>query len=173
MYETVVGAGAGLIASYGLGILLLVFALEGALIGKLVPTRVLFVGAVLALGTDTIGLVSVFLAAVVGATAGQLVIFTLVRRTSVPLGAIPGRGGPSRDGRLQGWFDRWGLPAIAVSNFIPVVRGSLTVPAAMTDASLFRFSSAAVVGTSVYAGGLIAIAVGIEVVLSEFLLSIL
>lgn len=168
MYETVLELGGSLIASYGLGILFVVFVLEGALIGKLIPTRALFIGTVLALGSDTFGLVSVFLVAVVGSTVGQLVVFTLIRRTSYTAADIPGSIGETERPRLQHWFRRWGTPAIAVSNVLPVVRGTLTVPAAMSDATLFRFSSAAVLGTAVYAASLLVLAVGVEFVLAFF-----
>lgn len=166
MYESLVGTGTELITTYGLGVLLVVFVLEGALIGKLIPTRALFVGAVLALGTDTVGLVSVFLAAVVGATVGQFVVFTAVRRGTVPVGTLPSTGGTDGSTRFQQWLDRWGLPVVAVSNVLPVVRGTLTVPAAMGDASALRFSSAAVAGTVVYAGSLVAVAIGVEFLLA-------
>lgn len=166
MYESVIETGLGLVAAYGLGVLLVVFALEGALVGKIIPTRALFVGAVLALGSDGIGLASVFLAAVIGATIGQLVLFTIVQRTAIAVESLPGPAESATEGRLQEYFDRWGLPAIAVSNFLPVARGTLTVPAAMADAGTLRFSSAAVVGTAVYAGWLIAFAMGLEFLVS-------
>lgn len=165
MYESAVGISLGLITTYGLWILLVVFALEGALLGKVIPTRALFIATVIVLGSDTMGLASVFLAAVVGSTAGQLVVFGLVRRTDRSIESLPGRAGSTTGGRFQNLFDRWGMPAIAVSNVLPVVRGTLTVPAAMSDTGLVRFSSASVVGTAVYAGGLIAFAVGVDFLL--------
>lgn len=168
MYESVIGVGSNLIATYGLGILLLVFALEGALIGKIIPTRALFVATVLAIGTDAIGLLSVFVVAVVGATVGQLVVFTLVRRTAVTPSTVPDRTGRIDTTRLERWFDRWGLSAITVTNFLPVVRGTLTVPAAVTDAGYVRFSAAAFIGTALYVGILLTFAVGLELLVSPF-----
>lgn len=165
MYETAVGIGTELISTYGLAILLIVFALEGALVGKLIPTRALFIAAVLALGSDGVGLASVFLVAVLGATIGQVVLFTLVRQTSLATGELPGESERIGESRIQGWLERWGTPAIAVSNVLPVVRGTLTVPAAMTDDSALRFSSAAFAGTTVYVGGLTVLALGLDVLL--------
>ncbi|MFW5917913.1 MAG: DedA family protein [Haloferacaceae archaeon] len=166
MYEQAVATALELVATYGVVVLLLAFALEGAFVGKLIPTRALFVGTVLSLGTDTVGIASVFLATVVGATLGQLLVFGVVRWTDLSIAALPGSHGPTGGGRLHGWFDRWGLPAVAVSNAMPLARGSLTVPAAMNDAGVVRFSSAAVVGTATYAGGLVAVAAGMDVLLA-------
>lgn len=166
MYESVVNFGTSLISTYGLVILLVVFVLEGALIGKLVPTRALFVSAVLVLGSDAFGLLSVFGTAVVGATVGQLVLFTLVRRTTLPVESLPGKVTEGEKRSPQQWFDRWGAPVVAVTNVLPVVRGTLTVPVAMGDSSALRFGSAAMFGTAVYAGLLVGLAVGLEALLS-------
>lgn len=163
MYGALTETGAGLFVQYGLLLLLLVFVLEGALVGKLIPTRALFVAAVLAVGSD--GVVAVVAAAVVGATLGQLVLFGLVRYTSVGSESLPGADGPEGS-RLGEWFDRWGLSAVAVSNTLPVARGSLTVPAALSETTPVRFSASSLAGTAVYAGGLLVVATGLEAILA-------
>lgn len=162
MYGAAIDVGVGLIAQYGLLALLIVFALEGALVGKLIPTRTLFVATVLALGSDTVGIVSVVLVAVAGATLGQIALFVSVRRTELTLESLPGSSRADAPGRADLWFDRWGVPAVAFSNALPVTRGSLTVPAAITGTDTLRFSASSVVGTSVYSVGLVGIAVGID-----------
>lgn len=162
MYGVAIETGAAALAQYGLVVLLVVFALEGALVGKLIPTRVLFVAAVLAVGTDAVGVASVFAAAVVGATVGQVALFTVVRYADLTPARLRVGGDPATAGRLDGWFDRWGLSAVAVSNALPLARGSLTVPAAMTDERALRFSASSLVGTSVYACGLLAVASGLD-----------
>lgn len=151
----------GLLAQYGLLALLVVFALEGALVGKCVPSRTLFIAAVLAVGTDAVGVLSVFAAAVIGATAGQGLLFAFVRHTEATPEMLPGAFA-AEDGRVSEWFDRWGLPAVVLSNALPVVRGALTVPAAMTEENALRFSAFSMAGTSVYASGLLAVAVGMD-----------
>lgn len=166
MYETLVDVGVGLLARYGLFALLVVFALEGALVGKLVPTRALFVAAVLAVGSDAVGIASVVLVAVVGATLGQLVLFASIRRSelspeSLSASSVPV---PPPDDRLLGWLDRWGMAAIALSNTLPLARGSLTVPAAMAEANAIRFSVSSMLGSSVYAAGLVGVAAGLDAV---------
>ncbi len=164
MYEAAVDAGIGLVATYGLVVLFAVFVLEGALVGKLIPTRTLFVATVLAVGSDAFGLASVAAVAVAGATLGQLVLFGVVRRTDVTLESLPGVSVGSEGGRLTGWFDRWGMVAIALSNALPVARGSLTVPAAMSDGNALRFSASSMLGSSVYASGLVAVGAGLDTV---------
>lgn len=169
MYGVAVEAGVGFLGQYGLVVLLVVFALEGALVGKLMPTRALFVAAALAIGTTVVGLASVFAVAVAGATAGQLLLFALVRYTDLAPAwvSVPGAGAGDGDtgARLAGWFDRWGLSAVALSNALPVARGSLTVPVAMTDECAVRFSASSLVGTAAYAGGLLAVAAGLDAAL--------
>lgn len=165
MYGALTETGAGLIVQYGLVLLLVVFVLEGALVGKLIPTRALFVAAVLAVGSD--GVVAVVAAAVVGATLGQLVLFGLVRYTAAGPDALPGPDG-LEGGRLDEWFDRWGLSAVAVSNTLPVARGSLTVPAALSETTPVRFSASSLAGSAVYACGLLVVALGLEALLAGF-----
>lgn len=164
MYAALSETGAGLVAQYGLFFLLVVFVLEGALVGKLIPTRALFVAAVLAVGSD--GVVAVVAAAVVGATLGQVVLFGLVRYTATGPASLPGETGLD-ESRLGTWFDRWGLSAVAVSNTLPIARGSLTVPAAMSETTPVRFSASSLAGTAVYACGLLVVAAGLDVLLAS------
>lgn len=165
MYTAIIDAGAALIVQYGLFALLVIFALEGALVGKLIPTRTLFVAAVLAIGTDAVGMLSVAAVAVAGATAGQVILFVLVRHTDVSVERFAGDD-VEEPSRVARWFDRWGLSAVALSNTLPVARGTLTVPAAMTDENAVRFSASSMVGSSVYACGLLAVGGGIELLLA-------
>ena len=168
MYGAALDVAVGLLAQYGLFVLLVAFTLEGALVGKLIPTRALFVAAVLAIGTDAVGVASVAVVAVVGATLGQIGLFVLIRRTELPIESLPGTPEPETDDRVDRWFDRWGVAAIALSNTMPVARGSLTVPAAMTETDPVRFSASSVVGSSVYAVGLVAVASGLDAVVGTF-----
>lgn len=165
MYTAIIDAGAAFIAQYGLFALLVVFALEGALVGKIIPTRTLFVAAVLAIGTDAVGMLWMAAAAVAGATAGQVVLFALVRHTDVASDRFKSDA-LEESSRVANWFDRWGLSAVALTNALPVARGTLTVPAAMTGENAVRFSASSMVGSSVYACGLLAIGGGIELLLA-------
>ena len=152
-----------LVATYGVVVLLLVFVLEGALVGKLIPTRTLFVGAVLAVGSDAFAFLPVAAAAVVGATVGQLLVFVAVRRYDADPTALDVV--PVTEERLDGadrWLDRWGLPAVAVTNALPGTRGWLALPTATSSVSTPRFAAASLAGSATYAGALVAVALGLE-----------
>lgn len=164
MYDAVVGGAIGLITQYGLFVLLVAFALEGALVGKIIPTRTLLVTAVLALGSDTVGIVSAVIVAVAGATLGQLVLFASIRRSELSTESLSVSSTSTDDGRLLGWLDRWGMAAVVLSNALPIARGSLTIPAAMSDGDILRFSVSSMLGTSVYAAGLVGVASGLEAI---------
>lgn len=157
--------GVEFVLRYGLGVLFVVFALEGALVGKLIPSRSILFATVLVVGTSLFELVPVAIAAVLGATVGQLLLFGLVRYTGLEYDALAFAGIEERHlRRAERWFDRWGLPAVAVSNVLPVARGSLTIPAAASRQSAAGFSAVSLGGTVVYVVALVAIADGIATV---------
>lgn len=151
---------------YGLVVLLFVFVLEGALVGKLIPTRGLFVAVVLAVGSGLFDYASIVAAAVIGATVGQSLLFLAIRYRGVD---------PTADDRFplddqiveraERWFDRWGPVAVAAANVLPVVRGWMTVPTAMSRVPGYKFSAYSLVGSAAYSAGLVAIAIGIDGVL--------
>ena len=152
-----------LVGTYGAIVLLGVFILEGALVGKLIPTRTLFVAAVLAVGFEAVAFVPMLAAAIVGATLGQILLFVSVRRFGVDpteLDVVPGDGD-----RIEGadqWLDRWGLPAVAVSNALPGTRGWLAVPTAGSSVPATRFAAASLAGSTAYAGALVIVAFGLD-----------
>ena len=152
-----------LVDSYGAVAVFVVFALEGALVGKVLPARTLFVASVVAVGVEAIAVLPVFAAAVVGATAGQSAVFVAVRRFDADptsLAVVP-----VGDEALEGagrWFDRWGLPAVAASNAVPGTRGWLAVPTAnASSVSAPRFAAASLVGSTAYVGALLAVGIAV------------
>ncbi len=158
-----------LVDTYGLAVLLVVFVLEGALVGKLIPTRTLFVAVVLAAGSDAFAFLPVATVAVVGATIGQCLLFVSVRRYGFDPTAA--RVVPVTEDRLEGadrWFDRWGLPAVAVTNALPGTRGWLALPTATSSVSTPRFALASLTGTAAYAGGLVAVAILLDGAIAAF-----
>ncbi len=163
MIDAAAGLTIDLVARYGVVVLFLVFVLEGALVGKVIPTRTLFVAVVVAVGTNLLDIVPVMAAAVLGATVGQLLLFVLVRRRELDLAEIDRVPIDTRQvDRAEGWLDRWGSPAVAVTNVLPLARGSMIVPMAMSDTSAYRFSAWSMAGSTLYGGALVGIAVGIE-----------
>ncbi|MFD1569658.1 DedA family protein [Halorubrum laminariae] len=152
-----------LVDSYGAVAIFAVFALEGALVGKVLPARTLFVASVVAVGVEAVAVLPVFAAAVIGATVGQSVVFTGVRRFGVDptsLAIVP-IGADRLDGTTR-WFDRWGLPAVAASNAVPGTRGWLAVPTAnASSVSAPRFAAASLVGSAAYVGALLAVGIAV------------
>ncbi|WP_424013511.1 DedA family protein [Halorubrum xinjiangense] len=168
MIEPHVETALALVGTYGAAAVFVVFALEGALVGKVLPARTLFVAAVVAAGVEAVAVLPVFVAAVGGATVGQILVFVAVRRFDVDPTEF--RVVPVGASRLDGanrWFDRWGLPAIAASNAVPGTRGWLALSSASgSSVSTSRFAVASMVGSVAYAGALLgiglAVALGFE-----------
>lgn len=166
MFTLAAELGVAFVVRYGLGVLFLVFALEGALVGKLIPTRAMLIASVLVVGTSLFELLPVATAAILGATAGQLLLFGLVRYAGMEYDRLASTGVKERHFQhAERWFDRWGLPAVAVSNTLPVARGSMTIPAAASRQSAGWFGAVSLAGTAVYVGALVAIAQGIAIAL--------
>ncbi len=153
----------GFIESYGLLALFVVFVLEGALVGKVIPTRALLIATVVVL-EDPLAYLAVGVVAVVGATIGQCVVFSLVRSRG-SMDALDHRYvrlDERRLARSREWFDRWGLSALAVTNTLPIVRGYLVVVVALSRTPAYRFPLFSVAGTLVYVCALVAIGAGID-----------
>lgn len=164
MIDTVLDVTIPMVEQYGLAVLFVVFVFEGAVIGKLVPTRAIFLAVVLAVGAGWFGLASIALAAVAGGTLGQGLLFFATRRATgrLQVEADEDESAHVRSSRGRRWFDRWGLAAVVVSNALPLVRGTLTVPTALSGRSGYRFAAASTVGTIGYVALLLAIAAGID-----------
>lgn len=151
------------VAVYGAAGIFGIFLLEGVLVGKLIPTRALLVGSVALVSGTVVGVLSVFAAAVIGATIGQLLLFGLIRYRDVDAASVVQRARLSSrwSDRAVAWFDRWGLSALFVSNALPGARGYLLIPAAMSGESGYRVSAVAIAGTTVYIALLCLVAVGV------------
>jgi membrane protein DedA with SNARE-associated domain len=137
-----------------------------ALVGKLLPTRSPFVATALAVGSGVYSLLPVVATAIAGATVGQVAPFVAVRHAGVDADRLPGVEGPGVE-RARRWVDRWGVPAAALSNAVPLARGALTVPLAGSDVGAVRFSTASMIGTAVYVGALVALAAGLTSVFAD------
>lgn len=144
-----------LIEQYGLLALLAIFVVEGAMVLYFAPSESLVPVGMTLLATGGDGgyhvptLVAVFAVAVVGATAGQVLLFVLARRggrqwlLSKPWFRIEA----GHLDRVDRWFQRWGRAAVPVSNALPFTRGMLTVPAGLADMSVREFAVLSAIGT--------------------------
>lgn len=138
---------------YGLGVLFLLFVLEGAMLLYFAPSESLIPFALtVPLATTPEGYVMVVLLSVVGATTGQYALFSVAKR-----------GGRERvmrqrwlrisERRLAGcerWVRRWGPGAVLISNTLPFVRGLFTVPAGLAEMDDRQFVLSSALGTLVF-----------------------
>ena len=131
-----------------------VFVLEGAMLMYFMPSELIVPGSLLLLGTDA--LVPVLGVAVLGATVGQLALFFVAERAGREYLLQKRWFRVSEDAltRFDGWFDRWGAPAVAGSNAMLFTRGMLTVPAGLAKMDPKRFVALSALGTLVFESAL-------------------
>ena len=157
-----------LLDRYGLAALLFAFLLEGAMLLYFAPSEALVPAAVAVLartadGYDLPVVAAIVLIAVVGATAGQTGLFVLAKRGGREwLLARPWfRVTESQLDRFGGYFDRYGLLAVPLSNTLLFTRGMLTVPAGVAGMRTRRFVALSAAGTLVFETLLAGAAVGV------------
>jgi membrane protein DedA with SNARE-associated domain len=150
-----------LIQQYGVAALLVIFVLEGAMLLYFAPSEILVPAAISILATTDSGydwgaVVAIFAVAVVGATAGQTTLFLLAKRGGREwlLQKPWFRVSEAKLDRFDGWFDRWGRPAVPVSNALLFTRGMLTVPAGVAEMDTREFALLSAIGTLVFEGWL-------------------
>jgi membrane protein DedA with SNARE-associated domain len=87
--------------------------------------------------------------AVAGATVGQYLLFLLSKRWGRErlLERPWFRISDDQLARFEGWFDRWGLLAVPVSNALLFTRGMLTVPAGLAEMDDRTFVALSALGT--------------------------
>ncbi len=158
-----------LLARYWLPALFAIFILEGAMLLYFAPSESLVPVAVgLAASTDVAAATPAVYAlivgtAVVGATIGQYLLFLLAKRWGRErLLAQPWfRVGADTLDRFDGWFARWGLLAVPVSNTLLFTRGMLTVPAGLAEMDDARFVALSALGTLVFESALALLTLGV------------
>ena len=140
---------AWLTSEFGLVILLGLCLLEGTMLLRFMPSELVVPAALLFIGTSIPEVVAVVAIAVVGTTVGQAVLFVVVRRGGreyvLQKGWLP--IGEDRLDRFDGWFDRWGLLAVPISNTMLFVRGLCTFPAGLSTMRLRTFVVLSAVGS--------------------------
>ncbi len=127
----------------GLPVLFVIFVLKGALIGKPLSTTVFLPGYILATGASYAHAAVTVLVVTAGYMLGQLAIYGGIRQYGPSIGDHFGPISVTQetnwDRRITRWFDRYGGPTIFVTNFVPWIRGLLTVPAATSGYPLGRY----------------------------------
>lgn len=128
----------------GLPLLLAIFVLKGALVGKIIPTSIVLPGYVLLVGASYWdGLVIVL--GVTGAhLLGQLVVFQGSRWYGPEFfAALPGVSIDLEAGifdRLDTWFESYGSLAVFATNVIPWTRGLIAIPAGMSSYPISKYT---------------------------------
>ena len=157
-----------LLERYGLGALLLVFVLEGAMLLYFAPSEALVPTAIAVLaratgGYDLPAVAAILVVAVLGATVGQTALFLLAKRGGREwLLARPWfRVSESQLDRFGEYFDRYGLFAVPVSNSLLFTRGMLTVPAGVAGMETRRFVVLSAAGTLAFEAVLAGAAMGV------------
>jgi len=139
----------GFVASYGLLAVFVLMVFESC--GFPFPSEVIMPtgGLLAATGHIQGGIVAVILAGAVGNLVGSLIAYGLAARFGEPLLLGPGRYVGIRRHHLEmadGWFLRWGLPAVLVGRVLPVIRTYISFPAGLAKIDLKKFSLLTFVG---------------------------
>jgi membrane protein DedA with SNARE-associated domain len=143
------------LAEYGLFALFGILVLEGAMLLYFAPSEALVPASIqlFAASTgDVATIVFLIVVATAGATVGQFALFTVAKRSGREwlLARSWFRVDERRVDQFEGWFDRWGRVAVALSNALLFTRGMLTVPAGFADMRDAEFLALSAVGTLVF-----------------------
>lgn len=137
------------IASYGLVAVFVLMVFESC--GLPFPSEVIMPTAGLLAATAHIqgGLAAVIVVGAFANLVGSLIAYGLAARFGEPLLLGPGRYVGIRPHHLEladGWFRRWGLPAVFIGRVLPVVRTYISFPAGLARVDLPKFSILTFVG---------------------------
>ncbi|MWV64131.1 membrane-associated protein [Halorubrum sp. JWXQ-INN 858] len=173
MLPSATGTGV-LLQALGVPLILLLFYVDGMIVGKVTPPAALYVAYVALVAPENAVLVAVAAGCVIAATLGQWTIyrgfnedspeFVGIRRAVPYVDRIPAvvkrRIGQRRMDVVSGLFDRFGGAGIAVTNAVPGIRSLMAVPAGLSGYPRWRFLAFATVGNVGYLVLLTAIARG-------------
>lgn len=162
MFESIVDAAFSLLLIAGLPALFFFFVLKGALIGKPLPASVLLPGYVLAVSPSALELVAIVLISSLGYAAGQLLVYYGARRKGVSVlrSAPRVRLSEARLRRSEVLFERYGGPAIFITNMVPYLGGLVLIPAGIASYPIRGVLVYALSSTVIYHAALVAIAAG-------------
>ncbi len=173
--EGIVDAVAGVVLVVGGPVLVALFVFEGLVVGKILQLPPVFV-SVVALTRPS----SLYLAGLIGACAGAVTLGQWILFRSLDPDATSDVAEWARSARLQAlstsglerigedrlalvdrWFARFGALAVLVSTFLPLVRGTVAVPAGMSAYPQRRFLIVTLASNVAYFIVLAAIAFGL------------
>lgn len=138
----------------GLPVLVVIFLLKGALIGKIFPTSVFLPGYVLAVGATASEAAFVVVLVTAAHIVGQFVIYGGSRRYGhsflswLPFVDLTPES-PALV-RVEQWFDRYGGIAVFVTNVVPWSRGLIAIPAGVGQYPFGRYTLHVTTATIIY-----------------------
>jgi len=135
------------VAGYGLLAVFVLMVAESC--GVPFPSEVTMPAAGLLAATGHLNLVAVIVTGAFANLVGSLIAYWLAARFGEPLLLGPGRYAGIRRHHLEladGWFQRWGLPAVFIGRMLPVIRTYISFPAGLARVEILRFSALTFVG---------------------------
>ncbi len=153
----------------GLPVLFTIFITKGALIGKIFPTSVFLPGYVILTGASVTWAAIIAIVTGIGYVIGQYVIFLGTRRYGKSyIAELPySKVDPNSEQfeRFDQWFKIYGGLSIFVTNFVPWIRGLVTIPAATSSYSQLRYLFHTTTSTLLYHFVYVSLALaGLEIV---------
>jgi len=147
-----------LVELFGLPVLFVIFALKGALVGKLFPTSIVLPGYVLSVGADYRTAIVVLLLVTVAYLVGQYLLYAGTGRYGYSVFSVFPRVNIDEESesvqRFSEWFDRYGGVAVFVTSVIPWTRGMIAVPARLSEYPFRRYAfhttTATLISHSIY-----------------------
>lgn len=152
-------------ASFSLIVLIaLVFTLEGAIIGKVIPTTAVFPAMVVWFGSDPFTIILLVHLAATAATVGQYLIFITSRESDSPGASYDFINKYVYESKAYSYamkyFKKVTPNTVLITNALPAVRGMMIIPLSTTDHSDRKMLGAAYIGNALHFGGATLVFVG-------------
>lgn len=148
----------------GLPVLFLIFISKGMLVGKIFPTSVFLPGYVILTSASVTMSIVIIVVTAIGYIIGQTVVFFGCRHYGRSfLGRLPYATVDPDDERFErfdAWFRVYGGVSIFVTNFIPWIRGLVTIPAATSFYPTYRYLFHTTASTMIYHAVYVVVALG-------------
>lgn len=153
-----------ILQALGVPVIVLLFYLDGAIVGKVLPPAALYVAYVALTSPSGASLFGFAAACVLASTLGQLTIYrgfneespelVGIRRTVPYADRLPilvkRRIGDRRMEFVTSVFDRYGGLGICVTNVVPGIRCLMAIPAGLSKYPVSRFLTVATAGNVLY-----------------------
>lgn len=175
VFEAIVDAVARIVIVVGIPLLVVLFYLEGIIVGKLLQPPAVFVAVLAITRPSRALLVPLLVGCTLAVTAGQWTIYrgfdedapelvgfgpAVPYLDRVPSTVVDGIG-EKRLEIVDGLFDRYGGAGILLTTFLPGVRGLMAIPAGISAYPVGRFLAATLASNALYFPLLAAVAYGI------------